>query len=473
MVNRLWMQLTLAFTAVVLVALGAIAVMVNRATDTEFRQYVTHSEMRASGSGVQQLAAYYREHDGWEGVEDLLEGGVSVTRLNGAPAFAMPRRPGMAGTVLDVLLADAEGRVVYDSTGEARGRLDARERARALSITEPGEEEVIGYLLLSVAGPSDFLGQREKQFLQRVREILIIGTVLAAGVGLIAGALLSRGLTAPLQRLANAARAVAARDFSRRVRVEGSAEVAEVAQAFNEMTAALEQSERQRRNMVADVAHELRTPLSVLQGNLRAILDDVYALEKGEIARLYDETRFLSRLVDDVQELALVDAGQLHLNLRPTDSQQVIEQTLESFGPVAESRGVTLSARLPGTLPQIQADPDRLAQVLRNLVSNALRHTPAGGSVTVEAVQQAANLEISVRDTGEGISPEDLPHVFERFWRADASRARSVAGGGTGLGLSVAQSLVESQQGRIWAESIKGQGSRFAFTLPLAQGKAS
>jgi two-component system OmpR family sensor kinase/two-component system sensor histidine kinase BaeS len=220
--------------------------------------------------------------------------------------------------------------------------------------------------------------------------------------------------------------------------------------------------------MVADVAHELRTPLSVLQGNLRAILDDVYALEKGEIARLYDETRLLSRLVDDLQELALVDAGKLNLNLRPTDSSQVIEETVESFGPVAEARGVLLSAHMPGNLPQVQADADRLAQILRNLVANALRHTPAGGSVTVEAVGRAEKLEITVRDTGEGIASEDLPHIFERFWRADSSRARSVAGGGTGLGLSVAQSLVESQRGRIWVESIEGQGSRFTFTLPVA-----
>jgi two-component system OmpR family sensor kinase/two-component system sensor histidine kinase BaeS len=467
--NRLWVRLTLAFAAVIFVAVGVISVLVNQITGTEFRQYVTHSGMRASGSGIQQLAAYYEQSGNWEGVETLLGDGVTVAGMGGMTVFRMPRRPGTPGAKLDVLLADADGRVVYDSAGVAEGqRLDSREKSRALSISSLEGEDVIGYLLLSMPGRADWLGGLEEQFLWRVRRILFLGTALAAGVGLIAGAVLSRGLTAPLQRLASAARAVAGRDFSRRVRVEGSAEVAEVAQAFNEMTAALEQSERQRRSLVADVAHELRTPLSVLQGNLQAILDDVYALDKAEISRLYDETRLLSRLVDDLRELALADAGQLHLNLRPTDAGRVIQQAQEGFAPFAESRKVDLSTQLADDLPAVVADADRLAQILRNLLANALRHTPGGGSVAVGAVPRSGHLEVFVQDTGEGIAPQDLPHVFERFWRADSSRARSAATGNTGLGLSVAQSLVEAQRGRIWVESTPGQGTRFTFTLPTA-----
>jgi len=246
-----------------------------------------------------------------------------------------------------------------------------------------------------------------------------------------------------------------------------------VAQAFNQMTAALEEAERQRRNMVADIAHELRTPLSVLQGNLQAILDDVYPLNKEEIARLYDETRLLGRLVDDLRELALADAGQLRLNLQPLKVAPVVQATVESLSLAAENQGVALSAELPEDLPLVRADPDRLGQVLRNLVVNALQHTPAGGSVVVRAATIAGAVEISVADTGEGIAPEDLPHVFERFWRADASRSWDKRwAGGTGLGLSVAQSLVEAQGGRIWAESALGRGSTFRFTLPLAGDEA-
>jgi signal transduction histidine kinase len=295
------------------------------------------------------------------------------------------------------------------------------------------------------------------------------------------GILISRSLTAPLQRLAAAARAVASGDLGQQVRVEGSAEMVDVAQAFNEMTVALGESERQRQNMVADVAHELRTPLSVVQGNLRAILDGVYPLDKAEISRIYDESRLLNRLVDDLRELALADAGQLRLNLRPTDATQVIHFTVENLAPAAEIQDVALTVQHPDDLPLVRADPDRLAQVLRNLLINALRHTPAGGSVTVSAALAERGLpgtaardcqavEIAVADTGEGIAPEDLPHVFERFWRADRARTRPVLPahtGGTGLGLAVAQSLVEAQGGCMGVESTPGRGSTFWFTLPL------
>jgi two-component system OmpR family sensor kinase len=285
--------------------------------------------------------------------------------------------------------------------------------------------------------------------------------------------LLNRRLNAPLQRLADAARAVAAGDLDQQVEAGGSIEVAQVGQAFNEMTAALQEAETLRQNMVADVAHELRTPLSVLQGNLWAILNDAYPLEKAEISRLYDETRLLSRLVEDLRELALADAGELYLELRPTDVAQVIRDTVDTLALAAEVQEVSLTAQLPDDLAPAQADPDRVAQVLRNLLVNALRHTPSGGSVTVSASSKVKSLEIAIADTGEGIAPDDLPHVFERFWRADPARARSGIGGegrmagGTGLGLSVAQSLVKAQGGRIWVESTPGEGTVFRFTLPL------
>jgi signal transduction histidine kinase len=467
--NRLRVQLILAFTLVVLIAVGAIAVLFIRTTDTQFRRYITNSGMRASGSGLQQLIAYYEQQGNWEGVDSLLGQGVYVS---GPGTISMPAgdwHPGRPGGQLDVVLADAGGRVVYDSTGRAEGKkLKSGEKSQALPITQGDEEEVIGYLLLSFPGERDGLGGLEQRFLDQMQQILIIGAALAVGVGLALGALLSRGLTAPLQRLAAAARAVAAGDLSQRVQVEGSDEMVDVAQAFNEMTSALGESERQRRNMVADVAHELRSPLTVLQGNLRAILDDVYPLEKSEVSRLYDETRLLGRLVDDLRELALADAGQLRLHLRPMDVAEIIQSTVENLTLAAEAQDMTFTAQVPSELPLVRADPDRVAQVLRNLLVNALRYTPCGGSITVSAAPAEDMVEIAVADTGEGITPQDLPHVFERFWRVDPARSRNGRPvGGSGLGLSVAQSLVEAQGGRIWAESTPGEGTVFRFTLPV------
>jgi signal transduction histidine kinase len=461
--NRLRVQLILAFTLVVLVAVGVIAVLIIRTTDTEFRQYITVSGMQASGRGMEQLVSYYELQGSWEGVESLLGQGVFISWPGGISMPAMSRRPGLPGGQLDVTLADADGKIVYDNTGKAEGKkLRSGAKSQALPITHTDDGEVIGYLLLSLPGGLDRLGHLERQFLDRMRNILIIGAALAVGLGLIMGALLSRSLTAPLQRLATAVRAVTAGDLSQRVQVEGSTEMEEVALAFNDMTAALGASEQQRQNMVADVAHELRAPLSVVQGNLRAILDDVYPLDKAEISRLYDETRLLNRLVDDLRELALADAGQLRLHVRPMDVAQVILPTVEGLTLAAEAQEVSLTTQLPADLPIVQADPDRVAQVLRNLLVNALSHTPPGGSITVSAALAEDAVEIAVADTGEGIAGEDLPHVFERFWRSDPARART---GGSGLGLSVAQSLVEAQGGRIWAESTLGQGSTFRFTL--------
>jgi two-component system OmpR family sensor kinase/two-component system sensor histidine kinase BaeS len=464
-VNRLRVQLVLAFTLVILVAVGAIAILIIQTTDTQFREYVTNSSMQATGGGLEQLVAYYEQQGSWDDIESLLGKGV----LLGGPGNKL--LPGVSGHTprpvgrLDVLLADARGRIVYDSTAELSGKkLGSKQMSKALPITQ-SDGDVIGYLLLSVPREWTMTGRLEQQFLSGMRTILITGAALAVVFGVIVGAFLSQKLTAPLQRLAAAARAVAGGDLDHKVVVEGSTEIVEVGNAFNEMTTALSESERQRQNMVADVAHELRTPLSVIQGNLRAILDDVYELDKAEISRLYDESRLLSRLVDDLRELALADAGQLRLRQRPTDLAPVIEESVANLSLGAEAREVSLSASLPEGLPAVQADPDRVSQVLRNLLANALLYTPAGGSVIVSATSADGMVEIAVADTGIGIDPRDLPHIFERFWRADPARVRM---GSTGLGLSIAQSLIEAQGGRIWAESEPGLGSTFRFNLPVA-----
>ncbi|MGD9317389.1 MAG: ATP-binding protein [Anaerolineae bacterium] len=477
--NRLWVRLTLAFALVILVTVGVIALLADLTAGQVFRQYLSYSDIAQFQNLKDHLAEYYVENGGWQGVEGFLR---QVKIVPAPMSGQMPgRRPGTIAwgdNRFFLILADAEGQVVSDGPRGQPGRELSRDEEAAAQEILVGDT-VVGQLVVVRPMQSAIFGPLERAFVTRLRWLLIAGALLAGALGVLLGVVLSRSLTAPLRRLATAARAVADRDFSRRVRVEGSIEMAEVAEAFNEMTEALESSERQRQNMVADVAHELRTPLSVVQGNLQAILDDVYPLDKTEISRLYDETRLLSRLVDDLRELALADAGQLRLSLSPIDVAPEIQATTEGLALAAEAQRVTLSADIPDGLPPVQADPDRLAQVLRNLLVNAMRHTPAGGSVTVTAAQSGSEVEIAVADTGEGIAPQDLAKVFERFWRADLARARSGRprpgsgdvrwAGCSGLGLSVAQSLVEAQGGRIWVESTLGEGTTFRFTLPVAK----
>jgi two-component system OmpR family sensor kinase/two-component system sensor histidine kinase BaeS len=296
--------------------------------------------------------------------------------------------------------------------------------------------------------------------------------LVVGGLSIIVGLVLTQTLVTPLANLAQTARAFAAHQWNRRAKVKGAREIADVALAFNEMADEIQRAETQRRNMIADIAHELRTPLTVMQGNLRALLDEVYPLEIGEIAILYDETRVLSRLVDDLRELALADAGQLPLHLGVVDPGEVLSSTVANFAIAAESQNVQIVLKENGPLPAIRADVDRMAQIVRNFIVNALHHT-SGGSITVSAEVIPADstqhdmVRINVSDTGEGIPPEVLPHVFDRFYRGDKSRAR--ASGSSGLGLAIAKAWVEAMGGRIGVESTPGKGSRFWFALPTAQ----
>lgn len=465
--NRLWVQLTVAFAVVILVTVGVVGLLAGLSAGQAFRAYVAYSGTLPHQALVERLTEYYQDRGDWAGVGQILDRAAALS----GPALGMRRPPpdgGPGQAPLQFVLANAGGRVVYDGVQHRPGRrLNREEQAAAQEITV--DDEVVGQLVVSLPVRSDILGPLEEIFVARLRRWLVVGGLLAGGLGLLLGLALSRSLTAPLQRMATAARAIAKRDFSRRVEVEGSEELSEVAQAFNEMAVALEASEKQRQNMVADVAHELRSPLTVLQGNLRAILDDVYPLDKAEVSRLYDETRLLSRLVDDLRELALADAGQLGLSLQPVEVAQIARSTADSFAPAAEAQEVELWVEMEDGLPAVQADADRLAQILRNLLINALHHTPAGGLVRIHASRQDGFVEVVVSDTGVGIPPEDQARVFDRFWRADRARTRDERWTrGTGLGLSIAQSLVEAHGGRIWIESELGVGSTLRFTLPVA-----
>lgn len=285
-------------------------------------------------------------------------------------------------------------------------------------------------------------------------------------VGILVGVVSSRGLAAPLNNLAKAARAVGSQDLTQRIELKGTSEIREVAVAFNSMAAALEEAESIRNNMLADIAHELRTPLTVIQGNLRAILDDVYELDKVEVARLYDQTRQLSRLVEDLHDLALLEAKEFSLNLSSQNLTTIIQDVAGIYQPIFDDQGVSLELDLYQDIPDVQGDCARITQCLNNLLNNALRHTPEGGKVSISLLQQDGRVNIIVKDTGAGIDEDHLPHVFDRFYRVDPDRNRRT--GGTGLGLAITQALVHAHGGEITAASSgKDQGSEFMIKLPV------
>jgi signal transduction histidine kinase len=278
-----------------------------------------------------------------------------------------------------------------------------------------------------------------------------------------------RSIATPLADVMAAADAVAAGDLSARAPVRGRGEFAHLAESFNRMAAELERADQQRRNLTADVAHELRTPLQIIQGNLEGVLDGVYEPTAEHIGTTLDETRLLARLVDDLRTLSLAEAGQLPLVLEPVDGIELLADVGTSFSGQAEAAGIALHVETSGdpAAMTITADRGRLEQVLGNLLANALRHTPAGGSITLQAEPISGGVLIRVGDTGEGIPAEDLPYIFDRFWRGDRSRSRT-GGAGSGLGLAIARQLVHAHGGCIAAESAPGRGT--TFTIELAAG---
>jgi two-component system OmpR family sensor kinase/two-component system sensor histidine kinase BaeS len=292
--------------------------------------------------------------------------------------------------------------------------------------------------------------------------------LLALGVAIRA----FRGIASPLANVMAAADTVAEGDLSVRLPEYGPGEFGRLARSFNHMVIELERADQQRRNLTADVAHELRTPLHIIQGNLEGLLDGVYEPTPDHLNATLDETRLLARLVDDLRTLSLAEAGQLALELTPVDLGELLADIGTSFSGQAEAAGIELIvsgngpdlAANSGSMT-IKADAGRLDQVLSNLMVNALRHTSRGGAITLQVVPGPDHVCLSIRDTGEGIPAEDLPYIFDRFWRGD--RARSHAGGaGGGLGLAIARQLIQAHGGHIEVESEPGRGTVFTIELP-------
>jgi len=275
-----------------------------------------------------------------------------------------------------------------------------------------------------------------------------------------------RNIAQPLSALMNAADAVAAGDLSVRVPVRGRSEFDQLMNAFNRMVEELAHADQRRRNLTADVAHELRTPLQIIQGNLEGVLDGVYAPTPEHIAATLDETRQLARLVEDLRVLSQAEAGQLPMTWESVDIAELCADAVTSFEGQAESAQIALAFMVADAPLHVTGDYGRLDQILSNLLANALRHTPAGGSVEVRALATRAGVQLQVSDTGEGIAPEELPYIFDRFWRGDRARTHR-DGAGSGLGLAIVRQLVHAHGGQVEVTSAPGQGTTFSILLPV------
>lgn len=302
---------------------------------------------------------------------------------------------------------------------------------------------------------------------------LLVGGSVAAVLATVSSLFVARRIVGPLEWMSAATRRIAAGRYGERVPVGEPDEIGALSESFNSMAASLEAAEQKRLELIGDVSHELRTPLSTLQGYMEGLMEGVVEPSEETWALLYGEAERMRRTVDDLRRLSQAEAGQLDLRTTAVYPGEVVRIATERMAPLFDEKGVELKEALPEDLPPVSADGDRVVQVMTNLLSNALRHTPTGCRVGVETQVQGNTVVFGVEDAGEGISAGDLPHVFERFYRAEKSRSRSEARGGSGLGLAISKAFVEAMGGRIWAESPgPGKGATFSFSLPIVRERS-
>lgn len=307
-----------------------------------------------------------------------------------------------------------------------------------------------------------------------LNNVLLLAALAAVGAATILSAVLAQQVVKPVREMMLASRRIAEGHYEQRVYTEAGSgygdgdELDELAHSFNQMAEQLEQTEHMRRELLADVSHELRTPLTAIKGSMEGLIDGVLPANEETFQDIFREADRLQRLVTDLEELSRVEAGVFALSLQPTSLNSLAKTLKKRLGKQFAEKGIELEVDIPAELPLVNADEDRCMQVLLNLSGNALQYTPSGGKVRVSAARTGGEVQIMVSDTGVGIPAEHLPNLFQRFYRVDKSRARSM--GGSGIGLTIAKHLVEAQGGRIWAESAgAGKGSTFYFALPVTR----
>ena len=446
--------------AVVLLALVGTALLSSRVTRHAFlRLEDVRATKHLDGSPLrEQLEAHYRGRGSWARVEEVL------ARL------ARERRQ-------DLVLTGPDGRIVALSPGLAQARVGMTPEG-SLRIERQGTVVLLrmpSFPLRDAAGRlaggvTPILSGNERleeqqQFFGSVDRWIFGGVAIAGVLALLATAALSRRILRPVEELTAAARRIERGDLNARVDVRSRDEIGQLGRAFNSLAETRRQAEDLRRRMVGDIAHELRTPLTNLRAQIEAVEDGLLPPNADTLASLREETVLLARLVDDLQDLALAEAGQLRLDVSAVSVPEAARAAIAAMRPTADAAGVELQAEIAPDLPPALADRERLAQILRNLLANAITHSSPAGAVRVAARRENRQLEIAVSDDGPGIAPEHRERIFDRFYRVDPSRSRAT--GGAGLGLAIVRQLARAQGGDARVETAAGPGARFIVTLPL------
>ncbi|PKB71337.1 MAG: hypothetical protein BZY87_05640 [SAR202 cluster bacterium Io17-Chloro-G6] len=445
-------RLVMGFTVVLALALAGVSFYVGYAAEQEVERFEESQEAARTARVQQVISRFFSDR------RDL-------TQLQGVLEQAGP----LSGR--RIVVRGPNGELV----GDSHLRFDRGGRPTRGSGPVPvlvAGQQVGSFFVTPDTGPEGIPEPAVASLVSTVNQSLFWTGLAAVALGILLVSIISRKLLAPVRSLGEAAQHLGRGDFSRRVPAEGASEFRQLALTFNSMAANLEDAERQRRNLVADVAHELRTPVSNIQGYLEALKDGLLHPDEGTIETIHGQVIHLGHLVEDLRLLAQAEAGALQLQRMPTRMPEVLRGSVDAVRPRAEAKGIGMSLEAGDAMPLVEMDSTRIAQVVNNLLENAIIHTPEGGSVAVTAVVSGDGmLRVAVADTGRGIPPEDLDRVFDRFFRADPSRARAT--GGAGLGLTIAKQLVEAHGGSIRVDNVVPTGAQFVFEIPIAWPNSS
>ena len=445
-------KLIIAFLSIGIVSVLVIAFTAVWSTRAEFIRFLTD---QTQNDIVSRLAEYHQTYGSWERVESIFSYGNDPQEQPGMGPGGSYRRK------LPFALANASGQIIIPNGPFRRGEtLSNTALKEGIQITEDGE--TIG-ILIPVRAP--FEGQpRELEFIQRINRLLLYGALVGAVIALALGILLSRTLTRPIRELTEATHAVSQGDLSQQVPVRSNDELGELAQAFNKMSSQLSRSVNSRKQMTADIAHELRTPLSLILGHAEAVHDGVLPPTRENFEIIREEATRLEQLVNDLRLLSLADAGELSINLQTVEPDRLLQDVASTYQYQAQRKDISLVLDMAPPLSAIEVDPGRMTQVLTNVLDNALRYTPSGGRILLSAREAGDDVELAIQDSGPGLKPDDLERIFDRFYRTDMSRQRE--DGGSGLGLAIARSIVQAHGGQLSAESEAGKGLKIKIRLP-------
>ena len=441
-------KLILAFLSIGIVSVTIIFITARWNTRAEFINFLSDQTQTDT---ITELSNYHLANGSWAGVESILA--QPQPEHNPGPNMHRPPQP--------FTLADENGVVIFSSgkyePGDALSEVDTK---LGTPITEG--DKVLG---IFVPMRMPFEGRpRELEFIERTNLTLLYGALIGAVIALLLGIFLSRTLTRPIRELTQATHAVSEGDLSQQVTVHSNDELGELAQAFNKMSTELSRSVNTRKQMTADIAHELRTPLSLILGHAEAVHDSVLPPTHENFEIIREEATRLEHLVNDLRTLSLADAGELAINPQLIEPERLVNEVAALYQYQAQKKNISLEVDVAAPLSTIEVDPGRITQVLTNILDNATRHTPEGGRIILSTKQRGDQVEIAVQDSGPGVQAETIDRIFERFYRTDSARQRE--DGGSGLGLAIAKSIVQAHGGQLSAESEAGAGLKIKILLP-------